>query len=69
MSLTPDIKYYTNKTRSPSLTREQLLTVKEKTLYLLENVGVKVPNKKALKIYQDQGAKIVAGLKICVSRS
>ena len=50
MSLTPDIKYYTNITRSPSLTREQLLTVKENTLYLLENVGIKVPNKRALKV-------------------
>lgn len=59
MSLTPDIKYYTNKNRSPSLTRDQLLTVKDKTFYLLENVGVKVPNKKALRVYQDHGAKIV----------
>ena len=59
MSLTPDIKYYTSKNRSPSLTRDQLITVKEKTFYLLENAGVKVSNKKALRVYQDHGAKIV----------
>ena len=67
MSLTPDIKYYTNKTRSPSLTHEQLLTVKENTLYLLENVGVKVPNKRALKVYQNHGAKIV-DQQVCLPR-
>ena len=59
MSATPDIKYYTNKTRSPSLTPGQLLTVKEKTLDILENVGVKVPNQKALKVFQNHGAKII----------
>ena len=67
MSTTPDLKYYNNPSRSPSVTTEQLKTIKEKAFYVLENIGVKVPNKRALEVYREHGA-LVKGQQVYLPR-
>jgi trimethylamine--corrinoid protein Co-methyltransferase len=57
-SKTPDIQYFDTKRRMDVLTPEQIKTVQDGTLQLLEEVGVHFPSSRALKIFADHGANV-----------
>ncbi len=57
-SETPDILPFTSPFKSEALTQAELEALKEKTLYLLDEVGVHFPSTKALEIFADHGASV-----------
>jgi trimethylamine--corrinoid protein Co-methyltransferase len=57
-SETPDIIAFDTSHKRRILTEEQLETLKEGTLWLLEEVGVHFPSQMALEIFADHGAKV-----------
>ena len=57
-SETPDIIPFTSPLKTGVLTEVELETLKEKTIYLLDEVGVHFPSSKALKIFADHGARV-----------
>ena len=57
-SKTPDILSIPTTLKSEVLTQAELNVLKEKTLYLLAEVGVHFPSKKALEIFSDNGAQV-----------
>ena len=57
-SKTPDLLSFTSPFKSEVLTQAELETLKEKTLYLLGEVGVHFPSAKALEIFSDHGAQV-----------
>jgi trimethylamine--corrinoid protein Co-methyltransferase len=57
-SKTPDIIPFTSPIRKEFLTKAELETLKEKTLYILSEVGVHFPSSKALEIFADHGALV-----------
>ena len=58
VSETPDIIPFTSPIKKEILTKTELETLKEKTLYILDNVGVHFPSPKALEIFSDHGARV-----------
>jgi trimethylamine--corrinoid protein Co-methyltransferase len=63
-SKTPDIIPFTSPFKSEALTQAELEALKEKTLYLLDEVGVHFPSTKALEIFSDHGAQVDMGAEI-----
>ena len=57
-SVTPDIIPFKSPVQSEFLTQAELKTLKSKTLYLLEEVGVHFPSPTALEIFANHGAKV-----------
>ncbi|HUV28065.1 MAG TPA: trimethylamine methyltransferase family protein [Anaerolineales bacterium] len=57
-SETPDIIPFTSPVKHEVLTAEQLGTLKQGTLHLLNEVGIRFPSKVALQIFADHGAKV-----------
>lgn len=57
-SETPDIIPFTSPLKTGVLTEVELEILKEKTIYLLDEVGVHFPSSKALKIFADHGARV-----------
>jgi trimethylamine--corrinoid protein Co-methyltransferase len=57
-SETPDIQHFDTKRRMEVLTPEQIQTVQDGTLRLLEDVGVHFPSSRALEIFADNGAHV-----------
>ena len=57
-SETPDILSFTSPVKYDVLTDEQLGTLKEGTLHLLEEVGVRFPSQIALQTFADHGAHV-----------
>jgi trimethylamine:corrinoid methyltransferase-like protein len=57
-SETPSILAYPSTIKHKVLSRSQLDTLKAGTMHLLENVGVRFPSQKALKIFADHGADV-----------
>ncbi|RLC31578.1 hypothetical protein DRH13_02855, partial [Candidatus Woesebacteria bacterium] len=57
-SETQDIIPFTSPFRKELLSLEQLESLKNGTLYLLEEVGVQFPSQKALEIFADHGAHV-----------
>jgi len=57
-SETPDIQHFNTKRRMEVLTPEQIETVQNGTLRLLEDVGVHFPSSRALEIFADNGAHV-----------
>jgi trimethylamine--corrinoid protein Co-methyltransferase len=57
-SETPDILPFTSPVKYDVLTDEQLGTLKEGTLHLLEEVGVRFPSQIALQTFADHGAHV-----------
>ena len=57
-SKTPDILPFTSPFKSEVLNQAELETLKEKTMYLLDEVGVLFPSTKALEIFSDHGAQV-----------
>ena len=57
-SETPDIIPFTSPLKTGVLTQADLETLKEKTMYLLDEVGVHFPSTKALEIFADHGARV-----------
>lgn len=57
-SETPDIIPFTSPFKTEVLTETELETLKEKTMYLLDEVGVYFPSPKALEIFSDHGARV-----------
>jgi trimethylamine---corrinoid protein Co-methyltransferase len=58
VTFTPDIKFYHKQTRPPALDKNQLQELKEKTFYILEKIGLKIPNQRALSVFREHGAKV-----------
>jgi len=57
-SKTPDILSIPTTLKSEILTQDELEKIKEKTLYLLAEVGVHFPSNRALDIFADNGAQV-----------
>lgn len=57
-SETPDIIPFTSPFKCEVLTQAELESLKESTLYLLDEVGVHFPSPKALEIFADHGARV-----------
>ena len=57
-SETPDILPFTSPIKHEVLTDDQINILKEGTLHLLEEVGVKFPSRKALDTFADHGAQV-----------
>jgi trimethylamine--corrinoid protein Co-methyltransferase len=57
-SKTSDILAYSSKNKHEVLSQSQLDTLKAGTLHIMEDVGVRFPSQKALKIFADHGAEI-----------
>jgi len=57
-SETPDIIPFTSPFKSEALTQAELETLKGKTLYLLEKVGIHFPSPTALEIFASHGARV-----------
>ncbi len=57
-SETPDIIPFTSPLKTGVLTQADLETLKEKTMFLLDEVGVHFPSTKALEIFADHGASV-----------
>lgn len=57
-SETPDILAYPSTSKREVLSQSQLNALKAGTLHLMENVGVRFPSQKALKIFADHGAMV-----------
>jgi trimethylamine--corrinoid protein Co-methyltransferase len=57
-SKTPDIIPFISPIKKEILTMVELETLKEKALYLLDEVGVHFPSSKALEIFADHGARV-----------
>jgi trimethylamine--corrinoid protein Co-methyltransferase len=57
-SKTPDILPFTSPVKLNVLSEEQLGTLKEGTLHLLEEVGIRFPSQNALQIFTDHGAQV-----------
>jgi trimethylamine--corrinoid protein Co-methyltransferase len=55
---TPDIIPFSSPIASELLTQDQLQTLKNGTLRLLEEVGVHFPSSRALKLFSDHGAQV-----------
>jgi trimethylamine--corrinoid protein Co-methyltransferase len=55
---TPDIMPFISPIKGEVLTHEELETLKEKTLYILSEVGVHFPSQKALKIFASHNARV-----------
>lgn len=55
---TPDIIPFTSPIKKEILTQAELETLKEKTLYILDEVGAHFPSTKALEIFADHGARV-----------
>jgi len=58
VSVTPDIIPFVSPIKANVLTQTELETVKEKTLQLLNDVGVHFPSPKALDIFTEHGAQV-----------
>ncbi len=63
-SETPDIIPFTSPLQTGILAQAELETLKEKTMYLLDEVGVRFPSSKALDIFTDHGAWVDRGSEI-----
>jgi trimethylamine--corrinoid protein Co-methyltransferase len=57
-SKTPDLLTFSTDKKVDVLSQSQLDTIKAGTFHILENVGVRFPSKKALKMFSDHGAMI-----------
>ena len=57
-STTPDIIPFPTRFQSKVFSQAELETLKEKTLYILDEIGVHFPSKKALEIFADHGARV-----------
>jgi len=57
-SETPDLLYFDTSRTRPYLSDDQLKTLQEGTLHLLEEVGVLFPSQRALEIFSDHGANV-----------
>jgi len=57
-TFTPDLKFYHKQIRPPALDKTQLHKLKEKTFHILENIGLKIPNQRALSVYREHSAKV-----------
>jgi trimethylamine--corrinoid protein Co-methyltransferase len=57
-SETPDIIPFTSPFKSEMLTQAELESLKEGTLRLLDEVGVRFPSRRALEIFADHGARV-----------
>ena len=57
-TFTPDIKFYHKQIRPAALDKTQLLKLKEKTFNILEKIGLKIPNQRALSVYREHGANV-----------
>jgi trimethylamine--corrinoid protein Co-methyltransferase len=57
-SETPDIMPFVSPFKAEVLTQSELATVKEKTMQLLEEVGVNFPSSKAMDILAEHGAQV-----------
>jgi trimethylamine--corrinoid protein Co-methyltransferase len=57
-SITPDIIPFTSPIKGEVLTQAEFEKLKDKTLYLLEEVGVHIPSQKALDIFAQHGARV-----------
>jgi len=57
-SNTPDILSISSPFKGEVLTKAELQILKEKTLYLMSEMGVHFPSTKALKIFSDNGAQV-----------
>jgi len=57
-SKTPDILSYPSKNKREVLSQSQLDSLKAGTLRILEDIGVRFPSQKALKIFADNGAEV-----------
>ena len=57
-SETPDIIPFTSPLETGVLTQAELEILKEKTMYLLDEVGVHFPSPRALEIFADHGARV-----------
>lgn len=57
-SETPDIIPFTSPFKTEILTQSELESLKEKTLYILEEIGVHFPSPKALEIFANHGARV-----------
>lgn len=57
-SNTPDILSISSPFKGEVLTKAELQILKEKTLYLMSEMGVHFPSTKALKIFSDHGAQV-----------
>ena len=57
-SETPDIIPFTSPLKTGVLTQADLETLKEKTMHLLDEVGVHFPSPKALEIFAEHGARV-----------
>lgn len=55
---TPNIIPFVSPFKAEILTRSELEVIKEKTLYLLAEIGVHFPSSKALQIFSDHGAQV-----------
>ncbi len=55
---TPDIIPFTSPIKGEVLTHEELETLKEKTLYILSEIGVHFPSQKALDIFASHNARV-----------
>ena len=58
VSITPDILAYTSTIKHEVLSQSQLDTLKEGTLFILQDIGVRFPSQKALKIFANHGADV-----------
>ena len=63
-SKTPDIIPFPSPFKGELLTPEQIETLKNGTLHLLENVGVHFPSQRAIEIFTEHGAKVDMDTKI-----
>jgi trimethylamine--corrinoid protein Co-methyltransferase len=57
-SKTPDLLPFTTKHKREVLSQDQLDTLKNGTLQILQDVGVRFPSQKALEIFSDHGADV-----------
>ena len=58
VSITPDILAYPSTIKHEVLSQSQLDTLKEGTLFILQDIGVRFPSQKALKIFANRGADV-----------
>jgi trimethylamine--corrinoid protein Co-methyltransferase len=64
VSETPDIVPFTSPLKTELLTQEQLTTLRQGTLRLLDEVGVHIPARRALSILAEHGARVDWGAQV-----
>jgi trimethylamine--corrinoid protein Co-methyltransferase len=57
-SETPDIIALNSPLKTGIFTGDELASIQEKTLYLLDEVGIHFPSTRALEIFADHGARV-----------